>query len=416
MATLLLRIPDLPRFDAATPAVWTLLDNAGSAIAEGQGALSVAPQADRVVAVAPVGHLLFIETPLPAVSLPKRNALLRYAIEDKLTIDPSTVHAVVLGKSDTTQHVVAAIDRTWLVAVLQWLKTGGITPDSLISSAAGIPTAPNEWAVALQGTHGCAKRADGFVYNLDIGSGREPPFGLTLALKEAAERQRAPAALTLMTTQPDAALAAQWQSTLGLPVKAATLLSDTALLLQASRSSNLLTAEFAPREAGDKWIAMLKPALITLALMIALHTGFTLLDSWRLNRERIALEQEMIAIFKGTFPAAQAIVDPPLQMQRNLQQLKRDRGMVADSDAQMLIARLTTIAQSLPGGLPSITQVSVRGGVATLDAVLANEEQRVALQRAVDKLPGAALARISGDKPEANISPLAVRITLKAAA
>ena len=50
------------------------------------------PHADRVVAVAPVNQLLFIETALPPVSPAKRNALLRYAIEDKLTIDPSTVH------------------------------------------------------------------------------------------------------------------------------------------------------------------------------------------------------------------------------------------------------------------------------------------------------------------------------------
>ncbi|MEP7157069.1 MAG: type II secretion system protein GspL [Betaproteobacteria bacterium] len=414
MATLLLRIPDLPRFDAATPVAWALVDNAGAATAEGTGALSSAPKAEAIVAVAPVGHLLFIETPLPAVSPAKRNALLRYAIEDKLTIDPSTVHAVVMGKSATTQHVVAAIDRTWLLSMLQWLDNAGFTPDSLVSSAAGITVAANEWAVVLAGHHGFAKRPDGFVYNLDVGSAREPPFGLTLALKEAGDRGVAPAALTLQSTPAEPALAAQWQSVLGLPVKAALTSNNLPLLLSAGRGgnagANLLTGEFAPREGASKWLALLKPALTLLTLIVCVHAGFTFIDNWRLNRERVALEQEMTRLFKSAFPAAQAIVDPPLQMQRNLQQLKRERGVPADSDAPVLIAKLSSIAQALPAGALSITQLSVLGGIATLDAVLAGEEQRAALQRAVDGMPGAAL--VASADPKA--APLAVRITLRA--
>lgn len=412
MATLLLRIPDLPRFDAATPVAWALVDNAGVATGEGSGTLATVPQADRVVAVAPVGHLLFIETALPAVAPAKRDALLRYAIEDKLTIDPATVHAVVMGKSDTAQHVVAAIDRTWLMGVLQWLNNAGSAPDSLVSSAAGIAVAANEWVVLLAGHHGFAKRPDGFVYNLDVGGGREPPFGLTLALKEARDHGRAPVALTLQSSPAEPALAAQWQTALGMPVKAAAPANNLPLLLAASRSANLLSGEFAPREASGKWLAMLKPAFIVLTLMVCVHAGFTFIDNWRLNGERVTLEQEMTRIFKAAFPAAQAIVDPPLQMQRNLQQLKRECGVLADSDAQVLIAKLASITQALPGSAPSITRLSVGGGIATLDAVLAGEEQRAALQSAVDRLPGALLAAPA----DAKAPPLAVRITLRAGA
>ncbi len=413
--TLLLRIPDLPRFDPVTPAGWTLLDNANAALRSGDGPLASMPHADRVIAVAPVGHLLFIETALPPVAPAKRNALLRYAIEDKLTIDPSTVHAVVLGKSDTTQHVIAAIDRTWLMQVLQWLKQAGLTPDSLVSSASGIPVAAGEWTVVLEGSHCYAKRSDGFVYNLDIGAGREPPFGLTLALKEAREHQRAPGTLVLQCSPPDAALAAQWQATLQIPVRPNTSSpQNSPLLLAAAKSNNLLTGEFAPREATSKWLDLLKPALAVVVLMISAHIVFTLVDNWRLNRERVALEQQMTQVFKTAFPAAQAIVDPPLQMQRNLQQLKRERGMPAESDAQMQIARVASLLRNLPGAMPAISALTVRDGVATLDAVLASADQRADLQRAVDRLPGAVLTNMaSGDAKE---SPLAIRVTLRAGA
>ena len=410
--TLLLNVPDLPRFDPATPAGWVLLDNANTILRAGEGPLVSIPHAERVVAVTPVGHLLFIETALPPVAPAKRNALLRYAIEDKLTIDPSTVHAVVLGKSDTTQHVIAAIDRTWLMNVLQWLKQAGLTPDSLVSSAAGVPVAAGEWAVVIDGQHGFAKRADGFVYNLDIGTGSEPPFGLQLALKEAREHQQAPSALTLQSTSPDAVIGAQWQALLGLPVRqVASTANNIQPLLAASKSSNLLTGEFAPREAGGKWLTMMRPALIVAALMLGTHVAFTLIDNWRLNRERVALEQEMTQVFKTAFPKAQAIVDPPLQMQRNLQQLKREYGLAAETDAQLLIARLVSLLQTLPGNTPSITALAVRDGVATLDAVLTSADQQPSLQRAVDRIPGASMANSAGaDKS----SPLSIRVTLRA--
>jgi general secretion pathway protein L len=420
LSTLILSIPDLPHLDPDTPAEWMLLDNANAMLRTDAGMLATLPRADRIVALAPVGRLLFIETVLPPVAPSRRDALLRYAIEDKLTIDPATVHAVVLGKSDGAKHVVAAIDRTWLVAVLHWLDQAGLPPESLISSSAGIPVAAGDWAVVFDAQRGFAKRSDGFVYNLDIGTGREPPFGLALALKEAREHQNAPSTLVLRSmpsrapfAPPDDALARQWETALGLPVRLdASPAEHLPSVLTASKSANLLTGEFAPRDALGKWTGWLTPALRLLVLMVTVHVAFTLIDNGRLNGERLALEREMTQLFKAAFPAAQAIIDPPLQMQRNLQQLKRERGLPAEADAQMLIARLAALMQSLPGAPASVTTLTFRDGVATLEAILATAEQRAHLQRAVERVPGAALGKIADPTP----APLAVRVTLRAGA
>ena len=37
--------------------------------------------------------------------------------------------------------------------------------------------------------------------------------------------------------------------------------------------------EFAPREAMGKWMGLLKPSLVVLALIIVAHVGFTLVDN-----------------------------------------------------------------------------------------------------------------------------------------
>jgi general secretion pathway protein L len=405
---LLLFIPDLPRFDDATTAQWTLLDGSGATLRTGTAALKDVPRGDRTIAVAPVNHLLFIETALPQVSQTKRDALLRYAIEDKLTIDPSTVHAVVLGRTLQDKHVVAAIDRSWLGGALSWLNRAGIEPDSLVSSASAISMAPDEWAVAIEGSHGFAKRADGFVYNFDTGSGREPPFGLTLALKEARDHQIAPASLSLHAA--DASLALDWSKTLELPVKTVAPEKDSAQrLLSAARTANLLSGEFAARQAGSKWFALLRPALTVLALIAVAQLVFTLIDNARLNRERLALQSEMTQVFKQAFPAAQAIVDPPLQMRRNLDQIKNERGQASESDPRALIAQLTQLMQSLSTA-PAIVALQAQNGAATLDLDLASAEQETELSRAVAKIPTASVSRQAGAKAPA----IRFRVSMKA--
>ena len=116
----------------------------------------------------------------------------------------------------------------------------------------------------------------------------------------------------------------------------------------------------------------------------------------------------MTQVFKTAFPAAKAIVDAPLQMKRNLEQMKRARGIAANADAEMLIARLTKLVQTLPGAPAAVNALTVTDGVATLDLTLTNADQQPPLQRAVDSLPGASLGARG-----AKSTPLAVRIVLR---
>jgi general secretion pathway protein L len=413
--TLLLFVPDLPRFDAAAPARWTLLDAAGAPVRDGVAILADIPRAERVIAIAPPTRLLNLETPLPAVSPAKRDALLRYAIEDKLTIDPATVHAVVLGKSAGAEHVVVAIDRTWLQLVLAWLMQAALAPHSLISRAAGIAVADGEWVVLLDTPHGIARRADGFTYNFDVTSGRAPPFALTLALKEARERGHAPDRLTLFATPnltPDAAFAATWAGALGLPVLAGKGDGENiAGYLAAARSANLLTGEFAPADNRFSAAAAMKPALALAVLLLLVQIGLTAIDNWRLNREREALEGEMTQLFKQSFPAAQAVVDAPLQMSRNLQQAKRERGLAADDDVRRAIATAARALQDVSPA-PTITALGLSAGMTTIDVELAGIEQHATLRRALDKLPNTGLS--NAEKNAAG--KLVARVSVKAGA
>ena len=337
---------------------------------------------------------------MPPVSAQKRDALLRYAIEDKLTIDPATVHAVVLGKSASTTantHVVAAIDRAWFSGVLQVLRGAGIEPAQAVSSAALIAVSVGEWAVVIEGEHGLARRADGFAYSFDVAAPNanvpvDPPFALALALKEARDGQGAPTQLTVFVDQrtnqaSNAAWVDTWQRVLDCRVRVAARPPPRMVTVDAG---NLLAGDFAPRQSGNGWIALLKPAMTITVLIAVLHLAFTVVDAWRLDQRRRALEGDMVQVFKESFPNAQAIVDPPLQMKRNLIAMKRERGLGADDDARLLLAQLTAIIKSVPNVTPQ--RITIAEGTASIEATVPAPAAQALLKAGAAETVGATFA------------------------
>jgi general secretion pathway protein L len=411
---LVLLIPDQATFNAETRIErGVLFATAGAAreiTAATLPALREAVNGEvEVIALIPSSRIVFIETPLPRVATAKRDQLVRYAIEDKLTIDPATVHAVVLGETEresnsaAANHIVAAIDRHWLTSALKWLRDAGLAARIAIAENALLPIAAREWSVLLGTRTPYARRNDGFAFALDATHFAvppfSPPFALTLALNEAKEK---PGALVLYPN--DAAteklltndVIQQWQSTLSINVRRAQPLDFIARTKQLNvKSGNLLTGEFAPKRASDAWAARLKPALALAGIILVCQLVFTVADFWRLDRQRKNIENEMRATFQAAFPQATAIVDPALQMERNLASLKRERGVANDDANKLALARFAQLVKAVPD--ISIAEVSVTNGSAKLTGKTSSEKQIDALQREVARMPSARL-----DGPKAN--------------
>jgi type II secretion system protein L len=418
---LFITLPDLARFDAGTTARWTLCDPTGNAVRSAETSATearrIAPQGSQIIALVPAGRVVFIETLLPAVSSAKRDQLVRYAIEDKLTIDPSTVHAVVLDANDQVKvgkdkglHIAAAIDRAWFGAALNWLNTAGFAPRAAFAETALLPVAKGEWSVQLAAKNAYAKRADGFAYAIDAGTAAQPPFALTLALNEVAEK---PPAISLFLNATDAtseadrkALAANWQAVLGVPVRLTNASRETASSqafkrLATLKSGNLLIGEFAPAHAANAWLKSLKPALALASLIALLHIAFVVGDNWQLEQKRINIENDMRTTFQTAFPQATTIIDPALQMQRNLETLQRERGISRDDDSRRALARFAALRETLPG--VEAMAVNIKKGDAKLTAKVAdaNSEKNEATMRDLQK----EIQARAGLLPNASVAP-----------
>ncbi|MEO8386259.1 MAG: type II secretion system protein GspL, partial [Betaproteobacteria bacterium] len=181
----------------------------------------------------------------------------------------------------------------------------------------------------------------------------------------------------------DAAWIANWQHALGVHLR---MVARPAPRMVSSIAGNLLTGEFAASKKGSGLSAMVKPVAMLLALIGCLQLAFIVIDAWQLDQRRQSLEREMIQVFKDAFPQAQAIVDPPLQMQRNLDAMKRARGLGSADDARLLLAQLTSILSVAPTLVPQ--RVTLADGIASIDVAVTDQQMQSALKARAAALPG----------------------------
>lgn len=338
--------------DFAAPAPWTLFSAAGDALRSGTDCPDAMPRAERVWAIVPAGRVLFTELPLPPVSQSRLDELLPFAVEDKLMSDPAAIVAVA-GPARRDQHrVVAVTDKAWLGGALASLAKSGIQPDAVLPESAltGSGNESGTWHAVMPAgqREGVLVRDDGFALAFDFSPGGDAPFALQLAIKEAAARGNGPARLRLVGAE--GIDTPSWAAQLGVPVD---LLPASAQRLPGGRLpfdflGSPALRSFAKRSSWRETLALLRPAAAVAALVAALHLVFLGFDTWRLESQKRTIENSMTETFKRAFPDARAIVDPPLQMRRNLETLQRDRGVGRDAFAAA-VSRITQLTEAEPG-------------------------------------------------------------------
>ncbi|HUQ28154.1 MAG TPA: type II secretion system protein GspL, partial [Usitatibacter sp.] len=147
---------------------------------------------------------------------------------------------------------------------------------------------------------------------------------------------------------------ATWSTEAGVPFAPGSRWETLAAGEPAAGFIDLLQGEFSPRSSRAPRIP--RAAVWLAAAIAALQLAFTAYDEWRLGRERTVLEARREAIFRTAFPEAKVVVDPELQMARNLADLRRTRGLAAGDE---FLVRMTEAARG--GNLP-VKSVEYRDG------------------------------------------------------
>jgi general secretion pathway protein L len=371
MSTLLLFLPSRTRLRALGQAAsepaglreydWALTPDGRQIDSEGRATAAALPAADSVIAVVAESDISWRRLELPRAGRQMRAALAG-KLEESLLDDPEALHFAVEPDAvggDTAW--VAALSRAWLADHLAQFDAAHVFVDRV---------APLAWPDDLPRGHffEAGGAADAVSLRWSHADGVA-----TLPLQGGLSRQFFP---------PGLVHAAQWTATPGVASSAERWLGTTvAVQTPAQRALavidnawDLRQFDLAPRARGMRALRFISRDLMrkpwqpvrwgVAALIVVQLLGLNLW-AWRQNREVAERRAAVTATLTTAFPQVRAVLDAPIQMQKQLDLLRISAGSIGEQDLEALLG---AAASAWPADRPPADALSFEPGRLTLPA------------------------------------------------
>lgn len=284
-----------------------------------------------------------IRAKLPAMSRKNLARAIPYALEDRLLGDVDEQFFVPI-QSDADGSSVCVIAHERMQAILATLNSANLTPTSLSPVMSAVPLPANSWTLVFNDQSGCIRTGESGGMAVNIES-MLPPYVLKKSLQHERETGSAPTALLLINA-PAELDSKEWSSELQLEV----IQPEAGFwenLGNPSPGFNLLQGPYKPKSTTRSSLNRLRLAIVLILVLAIGNIASFGIDWFRLYKESRTINSEMMTLFKTSFPdQANAVIDPALQMQRNLDRLRQEKGGASASD---FLALLLAVSKSLSG-------------------------------------------------------------------
>lgn len=302
----------------------------------GRAAVSLLPKADTVVLVLADSDVSWHRIKVPKAPAARLRAAIAGVLEEHLLDDPSAMHlALAPGATGGESAWVAATDKAWLTAELAALEKAGIQVDRVV---------PIAWPEDTPMGH----------FSAPFGADAGAPMQLTWSDAKGVAAIGVQGALARQMLTVWSALPARWSAHPAVAAPAerwlgrgVVVLSDEQRLLQAMRSLwDLRQFDLAPRHRGmlalrDGWrrwrSVSWRPVRYGVVALAVLHVLGLNLWAWHQQRQVDHKRVAMTQLLRTTHPQIRAVLDAPVQMQRETDTLRTAAGRIGDTDLESLL-------------------------------------------------------------------------------
>ena len=356
MNVLLVQIPPRPRLRARDQASlasddesqggvysYVLSSDGHSIDTVGRCAAALMPKAHQVVAVLADTDVAWHRVTLPKAPSARLQLALRGVLEEALVDDAEQTHLAIEPQATAGQPTwIAAVNRSWLRGHIARLEKAQVWIDRVVPIS-WPDEPPSVYFSCLQDTAG-AEAQDGRLTVQLVWSNPQGVAVLPLSgtLAKALLPPKDQAGVRWSTTAAAAVEAERW---LGNPV---TVFSHASRCLQAARTLwNLRQFDLSRSRRGSRWLRDIwrqtrgpqwRPVRLGLGVLVALQ--LVALNLWALNlRDRLNSQRvQLTTVLQKEFPHVRAVLDAPLQMEREVQSLRFRAGLASSSDLEPMLA------------------------------------------------------------------------------
>jgi general secretion pathway protein L len=302
----------------------------------GRCAPPLLPKADTVIGVVPATDISWQRLPLPKAPSAKLRAALAGLLEDALLEDTEDAHYAVAPQAQPGEETwIAVTHRAWLRTQLTALEGARVIVDRLVPQAEPVDPARGHFEFDAEAEAGRNLR---LVWARPDGVMVLRPGG---TLVRAWMPQPLPEGMQ-WTAEPAAVEPAeQW---LGQPVE---VYPAAQMALWASQTGwNLRQFDLTLKHRGvrafrDVWRQLggpaWRPARWALVSLAVIHLIGLNAWAWHQQGEVEQRRREQVTLLQAAFPNVRAVLDAPVQMRRETEQLRLQAGKAGDTDLEPML-------------------------------------------------------------------------------
>lgn len=338
----------LLHYDPAKPdqATWSHVNNQSeltSRITSGslEDAAHVAQQ-HKVVVLLDSSNVHLNHVQLPTTNRQKMLRAIPYALEEQLAEDIENFHFVI-GKTDPHYGTpVAGIRIDTIENLLATFHQAGISIDAIIPDAICSPAAPSQWTVLFHA--GKALLQFEALIGTVIDSANLPLL-LQASLNKAENKPEKIVYFFLDGEEPEPALE---QIDTGVEVIKVAYNTHPLVVFcgeyAKAKSLNLLQGKFKPkRKNSGHWYRWRLAASLAAAWLL-LYAGMNLFELNSLKTKNTELGLQIETIYKKAFPGSRRIVNPRVQMEQKLNELRGGGGPQGNQFLALLSESVSAIS------------------------------------------------------------------------
>jgi general secretion pathway protein L len=265
-----------------------------------------------------------------------------YALEEQLAEDIEDFHFVI-GKTDPHYGTpVAGIRKDTIEGMLATFNQAGISIDAIIPDAICSPAAPDQWSVLFHASKALVQ------FQALIGSVIDTanlPLLLQVSLDRTLNKPEKIVCFHLDGEEPDLAL-----EQIDPDIEIIKVAYNTHPLVvfcgefDRAKSLNLLQGKYKPkRKSSGQWYRWRLAASLAAAWLL-LYSGINLVELNSLKKKNAELEVQIESIYKKSFPDSKRIVNPRVQMEQKLNELRGGGGPQGSQFLALLTESVSAIS------------------------------------------------------------------------
>ena len=242
------------------------LDNEGSTAA-------------KVALIVPIEKTVFIEMALPPGQAKYAAKAIDFAVEEKLSQDPSLYHLVPRGKPKQGNLSVIAIDKEWFTEQLACVQELGLevvqcfVDAELLVEPTAIHVVQSDRSMVVSSSNHCLTAdIDWLGALLPKVMEQQADKAVLLTLPESSDQENIIKAQVMLSAEQQLTTGRYPDTYLGYLVDK---------LLSAHPAHSLLIGDFASRKEQSQWLKIIKPVAIVATVLVVAGLSYQLVQGWQ---------------------------------------------------------------------------------------------------------------------------------------